>query len=212
MRQRRAPARSTENGERSRKNCFSPFLRYAVSPCERRRSKLFVVSVPSDSFSSRLPERLLELARLLGFRQLRLEARELRIRHPVGVFGRRESPPSDIRDIRLEGRADRALQIRVRLDEARHVTRRDAEEIVPHEDLAVARRTGADPDGRDPQRVGDVRGDGGRDGLEHDGKTARALERARFVEDAARLRGGPAARLVAFAAGPPTAVSGRRAP
>src|SRR5687768_7418858 len=116
-------------------------------------------------------------------RQLGLEAFELRGVDAVGVTGFRIAARSDVGRVRLEGGADRAGQRRVLLDEAWQVAGRQPEQVVPDQDLAVASATGADPNRGDLEGLGDMRGNRGGDRLEHHGKAARALERARTVED-----------------------------
>ena len=72
-------------------------------------------------------------------------------------------------------------------DEAGFEVRVEAEEIVQHEHLAVAARTGADADGGDAQVGGDLAGEFLRDAFKHHGETTGGLQRRRVF---AQLGGG----------------------
>ena len=71
----------------------------------------------------------------------------------------------------------------------------EAEQVVPDEDLPICSGARTDPDGRDCQPRRDLVRDRHRNGLEHDREAAGRLERARVVDEAARLLGGAALGL-----------------
>ena len=126
-----------------------------------------------------------------------LELRELLVRHRVRVLLLGERAVAHIGGIALERVADRLRELGVSLDEARRVTLVEAEQVVPHEHLAVRAGAGADADRRDRQRLGHPRGDRRGHRLEHDREAAGGLQRERVVEQLLRLAGGAALRLEA---------------
>ena len=73
--------------------------------------------------------------------------------------------------------------LRVLAGKLRREPRKEADEIVRHEHLAVARRAGADADGGDGERGGEAGGGVGLDEFEHDGKGARVIVNARTGRD-----------------------------
>ena len=65
----------------------------------------------------------------------------------------REAALAHVGGVRVERGADRLADLRVALDEARRAALVEAEEVVPHEHLAVAVGAGADADRRDRELV-----------------------------------------------------------
>jgi hypothetical protein len=75
------------------------------------------------------------------------------------------------------------------------VARVETEQVVPHEHLPVAIRSGADADRRDRQRLGDALRDRCGNGFEDERETAGSLELARVGEELLSFLGGAALRL-----------------
>ena len=136
-------------------------------------------------------------SRIRPFADRVLEHRELAVEHAIGVRVSGERPRAHVGHVGFDRGDDLIAELRVLLDETREVAGGQAEEIVPHEDLAVAAGARANPDGRDAQGVGDTPGDLGRHRLEDHGKTPRGLERARVVQQASGAGRRAALRVVA---------------
>src|SRR5439155_613657 len=75
-----------------------------------------------------------------------------------------------------DGVPDRRAGFRVALDEARRKAGEQADQVMEHEDLAVAMRACADADGRDGDALGDQPRERRRHQLEHHAPAAGALE------------------------------------
>src|SRR5712691_6950762 len=103
--------------------------------------------------------------------QLGLEQLELLFGHRIGVLRLGKTTRADIGDVGLERDEDGAANIGVLLHESRQMAGREAQQVVPDEYLAVARRPGPDANRWDGQLSRDARGDGGWNGFEHDSKT-----------------------------------------
>src|SRR4051812_26521057 len=81
-------------------------------------------------------------------REVGLEQLPLILGHGVRVLRFGKAAGADIRDIRFERLQGVAPDVGVLLDELRNVTRRETQDVVPDEHLAVALGTGADADRR----------------------------------------------------------------
>src|SRR4029453_6110244 len=68
----------------------------------------------------------------------------------------------------------------------------EAEDVVQHQDLAVAVHAGADADGRNAQARGELGGEVERHALEHDRERARCLDGGRIFDQPLRLARRPA--------------------
>ena len=88
----------------------------------------------------------------------------------------------------LDGRLDHVRELGVLLHEPRRMAVVEAEQVVPHEHLAVDAGAGADPDRRDREQLGDPGGDRRRHRLEHEREAAGRLERERVAHELDRLR------------------------
>src|SRR5437588_1026575 len=101
----------------------------------------------------------------------------------VAVLGVRENALGHLRGI-AAGSLDHLLpEVRVGLDEARLAAGGQAQQVVDDEHLAVAARSGADPDGGDGQGRGDLAGERRGDTLEHDAERPRRFQLTGVLED-----------------------------
>ena len=103
---------------------------------------------------------------------------------PVAVLFGGEGLVSHLADVLRRGIADRVADLGEALGELGRAPHGHAEHVVADEHLSIAPRTGADADGRDVDRIADLRCDVGRHRLEHDGIGARLLQRDRVGDDA----------------------------
>src|SRR5580698_4103535 len=88
----------------------------------------------------------------------------------------REGAGADVVAVGADGAGDDFTDVGVLARKFRRRVEGEAEEIVGHEDLAVAVGAGADADGRDLQFTGDLRGELAGDGFENDGEGASGLD------------------------------------
>ena len=88
----------------------------------------------------------------------------------------RETPVADLGGVFGDPGDHMGPDVREALDEPGHVAVIDAEQVVEHQDLAVGRPPGADPDHRDSHGHHLGR-DRGRDRLQHDREASRLLQR-----------------------------------
>ena len=98
----------------------------------------------------------------------------------------RERAGGDLGRVGAGGILEVTTQVGVLLDEPRRAAPAQAGHVLPHEHLRVAVRARADADGRDAQRLGDLRRDRRRDHLHDDREAARGLEREGVLDAACR--------------------------
>src|SRR5450830_2128211 len=107
----------------------------------------------------------------------------------VGVGRLGETPRGDVFDVGGERPRHLFVKIRILLDELRREAVGQAEQVVRHENLAVACGPGADSDRGNREAARDEAGEPVRDRFEDERVTARVLESVRVLDETSR-RGG----------------------